>query len=428
MLNTEVIELSTYKKRVQLIDGLRGFSLVGIVLANMLIFQYGLFGESALHLFGIKGADMAFHSFLEVTVVGSFMPIFAFMFGFGMIKLSESLKTRELRPKCHLARRFLLLFLIGLLHSTFLWEGDILTFYGITGFLLLLFLNRKPKTLFIWAIILLTGAGLLGLPASDPSDPLAAPSQEMINYIVQSQDVYGNGSYTEIKDFRNNADPFGEMDKNFILLALVLAPVITLPMFLLGMRSARIGTFDDPPAMRRTYSHRAAFLIPVGLLLKAYGVLAPQLGVESWPGTGIGTTLGGMLLALGYIYAFALLYTGSGRAALMARFEAVGRLSLTNYLMQSVICTTIFYGYGLGLFGRAGVFVGALIALAVYCIQLWLSPVYLKKFSSGPVEYVLRIWTYLSWRGQPRKKKRKQRIPLKSEANSLEPDGAAVNR
>lgn len=90
----------------------------------------------------------------------------------------------------------------------------------------------------------------------------------------------------------------------------------------------------------------------------------------------------------------------------MRRFEAVGRLSLTNYLMQSVICTTIFYGYGLGLFGRAGVIIGAVIALAVYGTQLWFSPLYLKKFSSGPVEYLLRIWTYLSWKGQPRKKKR----------------------
>ncbi|MGG4483124.1 DUF418 domain-containing protein [Paenibacillus illinoisensis] len=419
MLYTEVIELIINKKRVQLIDGLRGFSLVGIVLANMLIFQYGLFGESEPQLFGIKGTDLAFHSFLNITVVGSFMPIFAFMFGFGMIKLSDSLKTRELRPKCHLARRFLLLLIIGLLHSTFLWEGDILAFYGVTGFLLLMFLNRKPKTLFVWAIILLTIAGLLGLPSSDSSDPMAATSQGMINYIVQSQDIYGNGSYMEIKDFRNNADPFAEMGSNFILLVIVLAPIITLPMFLLGMRSARIGTFDNPQAMRRTYYRRTAVLVPVGLLLKAYGVLAPQLGAESWLGTGIGSTLGGMLLALGYIYAFALLYTGKQRSALMARFEAVGRLSLTNYLMQSVICTSIFYGYGLGLFGHAGVFVGALMAVAVYCIQLWLSPIYLKMFRSGPLEYILRIWTYLSWRGQPKKKRQKPRNTLEGEANSL---------
>ncbi|WP_249717856.1 DUF418 domain-containing protein [Paenibacillus sp. J45TS6] len=388
-----------------MIDGLRGFSLAGIVLANMLIFQYGQFGGSEPKLFGIKGMDLAFHSFLSITVVGSFMPIFAFMFGFGIIKLSDSLKSQDLRPKCHLSRRFMLLFALGILHSVFLWEGDILTFYGATGFFLLLFLNRKPKTLLVWAVFLLTGAGLLGLPASNPVDQLVSTTPHMQNYILQSQDVYSNGSYTEIKNFRNHADPFGEVEAMVIVFALILAPLMTVPIFLLGMRAARLRTFDNPQAMRRTYFRRTMFLIPIGLTLKSYSVLTPQLGVEGWPGMGIGETLGGSLLALGYIYAFALLYTRSHRPALIDRFEAVGRLSLTNYLMQSVICTTIYYGYGFGLFGRAGVFVGAVIAVAIYVFQLWISPIYLKKFHSGPVEHALRIWVYLSWRGQPRKKK-----------------------
>ncbi|WP_339301624.1 DUF418 domain-containing protein [Paenibacillus sp. FSL R5-0623] len=399
--------MSISKKRVQVIDGLRGFSLVGIVLANMLAFQYGMYGQSKPQLFGIGGADQAFLSFLLITVVGSFMPIFAFMFGFGMVKLSESLKSRDLRPKCHLARRFLLLFGIGLLHIIYLWEGDILAFYGVLGFFLLMFLNRKPITLLIWAVLLFMGAGILGLPASNPMNPLAIESIHMENYIIQSQDVYGNGTYAEIRNFSNNGDPFGgDLELSFALIALMLAPLMTVPMFLLGMRAARIGTFSDPQTMQAMYLRRASLLIPVGLILKAYGVLAPQLGAEGWLGIGIGGALGGALLALGYIYAFALLYAGNRRFSLMDRFEAVGRLSLTNYLMQSVICTTIFYGYGLGLFGSAGVFIGAIIALAVYGIQLWMSPLYLKKFSNGPVEYLLRIWTYLSWKGQPRKKKR----------------------
>ncbi|MEK4365913.1 DUF418 domain-containing protein [Paenibacillus sp. FSL M8-0212] len=399
--------MSTSKKRVQVIDGLRGFSLAGIVLANMLAFQYGMYGQSKPELFGIGGADQAFLSFLLITVVGSFMPIFAFMFGFGMVKLSESLKSRDLRPKCHLARRFLLLFGIGLVHIIYLWEGDILAFYGVLGFFLLMFLNRKPKTLLIWAVLLLIGAGILGLPASNPMNPLATESIHMENYIIQSQDVYGSGTYAEIRDFSNNGDPFGgDLEVSFALLILLLSPLMTVPMFLLGMHAARMGTFSDPQTMRTMYLRRASLLIPVGLILKTYGVLAPQFGAEGWPGIGIGTTLGGALLSLGYIYAFALLYAGNRRSSLLGRFEAVGRLSLTNYLMQSLICTTIFYGYGLGLFGSAGVFIGAIIALAVYGIQLWLSPLYLKKFSNGPVEYILRIWTYLSWKGQPRKKKR----------------------
>ena len=393
-------------KRVQLIDGLRGFSLAGIILANMLIFQYGLFGESQPQLFGIQGADLAFHSFLFIVVIGSFMPIFAYMFGFGMVKLADSLKVRELRPKCHLARRFLLLLGIGMLHATFLWEGDILTFYGITGFFLLLFLNRSPKTLLIWAVLLMTVMGVLGAWPVDPSEAAIGSSAHTQSYVLQSRDIYGGGTYAEIKDFRNHADPLGEEDGWFLLLASVFAPILIAPMFLLGMRAARIGTFDDPQAMRRVYKRRAILFISVGLLSKMYGVLAPQLGGGGLPGIGIGETVGGAVLSLGYIYAFALLYTASRKWSILRNFEAVGRLSLTNYLMQTVLCTTIFYGYGFGWFGRAGVFVGAVIVLAVYAVQLWLSPLYLARFRTGPVEKILRVWTYLSWKGQPRKSKR----------------------
>ncbi|MCG7378736.1 DUF418 domain-containing protein [Paenibacillus sp. ACRSA] len=399
--------MNTSSTRIRLIDGLRGFSLAGILMANMLVFQYGMFGQNELQLFGVEGVDIAVYSLLKIVVVGSFMPIFAFMFGFGMIKLTESLQSRNLRPKCHLSRRFLLLFVIGLLHMNYVWEGDILGFYGILGFFLLMFLNRKPKTLLIWAIVLLVAAGLCGLPASNPMNPLANSTPQMETYILQSKEIFGSGSYAEIKDFNNHADPLGgEVNPALILLLLVFTPLMTIPMFLLGMYAARVGTFDDPRAMRQVYLRRAKLLIPIGLILKAYSVLMHQFGREQeWFAIGIGEAIGGSLLALGYIYAFAILYTSGSRVNLLSRFEAVGRLSLTNYLMQSVICTMIFYGYGLGLFGRAGVFVGALIALAVYGLQLWISPLYLKRFRSGPVEHMLRIWTYLSWRGQPRKKK-----------------------
>ncbi|MCQ4087115.1 DUF418 domain-containing protein [Saccharibacillus sp. JS10] len=390
-------------KRVTLIDALRGFSLSGIIVANMLIFQYGLMGESHPELFGIAGADFAFHSFLFIAVVGSFMPIFAFMFGFGMAKSADSLRRRQLRPKWHLSRRFLLLFVLGILHATFLWEGDILTFYGLTGFFLLLFLNRKPKTQLVWAVLLMILIGAIGFVPDEQGVTAFGQSEHTKSYVMQSKDVYSAGTYAEIKAFRNEADPFGEEEGWILAIGSLLAPLLIAPMFLLGMRAARIGTFDNPEASRRLYRRRAAILITAGLLTKTISVLAPQFGATHIPGIAIGTTVGGSLLALGYIYAFALIYPRLRSFSLMTRFEAVGKLSLTNYLMQSVICTTIFYGYGLGLFGRTGVFIGTVIVLTVYAVQLWLSPLYLKIFRTGPVEKLLRIGTYLHWNGQPRK-------------------------
>nr|WP_042201852.1 DUF418 domain-containing protein [Paenibacillus camerounensis] len=399
------------KQRVHLIDGLRGFSLSGIILANMLIFQYGMYGESDPQLFGIGGTDLVLRSLLFILVVGSFMPVFAFMFGFGMVKLSESLKGRGLRPKSHLARRFLLLLVLGLLHSILLWEGDILAFYGLTGFFLLLFLNRKPRTLLIWSVLLLSVMGILGIIPQDPEDPLAGTSPHTQKYIRESIDIYGSGSYGEMMQFRNNTDALSDEESDIMAYAALLAPLLTAPLFLLGMRAARNGIFDNPQAKRSIYLRRTLILIPAGLLTKAYSVLVQQLGGESLPGAGIGDLAGGSLLALGYIYAFALLYTRPAKTGLLYKFEAVGRLSLTNYLMQSVICTTIFYGYGLGLFGRAGILGGIGIVLVVYAAQLLLSPYYLEYFRIGPVEQLLRIWTYLTWSGRPKRSLHSESLP-----------------
>ncbi|MGE8037431.1 DUF418 domain-containing protein [Lysinibacillus sp. NPDC093692] len=81
-------------------------------------------------------------------------------------------------------------------------------------------------------------------------------------------------------------------------------------------------------------------------------------------------------------------------------FESVGKLSLTNYLMQTVICTAVLYEYGLGLSGKLGIFSGMLFGIVLYSFQCIFSIVYLKKFKRGPIESILRIWTNLSWNGQ----------------------------
>lgn len=115
--------------------------------------------------------------------------------------------------------------------------------------------------------------------------------------------------------------------------------------------------------------------------------------------------LGGSLLSLGYIAGFAWLYAKYEKSFLMKAFESVGRISLSNYLMQTVICTTIFYGYGLGYFGKLGMIAGFFVCIGIYGIQLIGSYMYVQKFQTGPVEKLLRIWTNFSWNGKPKEKK-----------------------
>ncbi|TQR38832.1 DUF418 domain-containing protein [Brevibacillus brevis] len=390
------------QNRVRIIDGLRGFSLVGILMANMLIFQYGIWGSQEMELYALPDYEMTAYQLVKIFVEGSFMPIFAFMFGFGMIKMQQSLAAKGLRQKRYLTRRFFMLIGLGLLHSYFLWEGDILGFYGMMGFFLLLFMNRKPKTLLIWGIVLLCLVSLMGLAPNDPNDPASiTDSARMEAYVVKTMTVYGTGTYEEIVHHRSNEDPL-DLPEYMMVVLLLIAPLMSAPMFLFGMYAAKRRWFEKPEQERTSYLRNMLIFLPAGLLLKALHVYLPG----AW-WSGVGDITGESILAIGYIFAFAWFFSRGTESTWLPRFEAVGKLSLTNYLLQTVICTTIFYGYGLGWFGKIGILAGCGLAIMIYVAQLFLSPLYLKRFRYGPVERLLRMWTNFSLSGKTKQRPEK---------------------
>lgn len=385
------------QQRSTAVDAIRGLSLAGILMANMLIFQYGIFGKDELHYFQATALDQAVHNVLKIFVEGSFMPIFAFLFGYSMVMMRESLIAKGLKCGRSLFRRSVLLIALGALHSYYIWEGDILLFYGGVSFFLLLFVKRKPRTLLIW------GAALLALMAAfsyGTAETTAEGTARMAAYVKKSIEVYGSGTYSEIMHFRLTEELPIDLPEWLLLLVFLITPLISAPMFLFGMAAAKRGRFLDPSAEIKRYV-RGALLVPVALALKTACVL---LGTGSaWNGPL--TLLGGPLLGLGYVYLFALLYAVSPRkSAVIRAFEAVGRLSLTNYLMHSIVCVLIFYGFGLGLFGKLGVLPGALLAVVIYAALATGSLLWLKRFRSGPVERLLRVGTYWSWSGRPKAK------------------------
>ncbi|KRG15208.1 DUF418 domain-containing protein [Lederbergia galactosidilytica] len=393
------------KIRVQAIDGIRGFSLLGILLANLLIFQYGFWGKDEMAFFSLSSADSFMNSFLRIFVEESFMPIFTFLFGYSMIMLKDSLEAKGLKVKRYFVRRAIFLLVLGGLHATFLWEGDILTFYGMMSFFLLLFLKRKQTTILVWGI-LLSSLLVLILGASaivgDEEVELISP-QNLATYIEKTNDIYGTGTYQEITYHRNNEDPLGDEAYLFIV-AVLFSPIFTAPMFLFGMYAAKRKLFFNPLREKKLYQYAAAILIPIGLALKTINHLFPE---SSWAELAI--TVGGPLLAVGYIFGMALLYCQNGSKELRKLFESVGKLSMTNYILQTVICTTIFYGYGLGQFTKMGIGFSILVGLAIFGLQMCISRYYLTHFRSGPLEKVNRIWTYFSWSGRPRKRKKKMK-------------------
>jgi len=377
--------------RVTFIDTMRGFSLFGILMANLLIFQFGMYGKDELqHLSTIDNGALYF---VKIFIEGSFMPIFTILFGFSLIKMIESIRKRKNKSRWSILRRATGLIALGWLHSTLLWEGDILLSYGCMTLFLLPFINRKPKTLFIWAGILfiLTTALTFG-----HMDATKKEQKELATYIEQADDVYANGSYLDIYDFRANALPPGMDDPAFIFIILIFAPIFYAPLFLLGMGLAKKQAFVNMEDEKKWYK-LGALLVPIGLACKSFSFIENNFSNLLLMG-------GSQLLAIGYVCLVALLFKSRPVQLLSPAFESVGKLSLTNYLMQTIICTTIFYGYGLGLYSKLGVFGGIVFGIVVYSLQCAFSIAYLKKFKRGPFEAVLRVWTNWSWNGQIKKK------------------------
>lgn len=376
-------------ERVELMDALRGFSLIGILLANMLHFQFGSSGAEIIQTASIL--DKISYYFVKIVVEGSFYPIFGFVFGYVLMKMVESRTTLELKYKSIVFRRAVGLSVLGAIHFALVWDGDVLLTYGSTLFILLLFfLKRHAKTYFVWGFVLtaILGVGaIIGQNFIQLLKPLSA----------REIDIYQHGTYTEIVLQRlSDITIEGDVPLLFILplgwlFYIIISFLAVGPFVLFGMGMAKRKAFLQIENSTRTYK-KVALLVPVGLLLK--GLIIFDMPISQFI-----YAMGTYVLATGYIALFAWLFSSYHRK-MKDYFVPIGKLSLTNYLMQSMICTFIFYGYGFGLFGKLGIFVGLLLSMIIYGIQLKASQLYLKRFSLGPVETILRWFVYFK---NPRK-------------------------
>ena len=372
------------KKRIEALDALRGFSLLGILVANMLYFQYGDMTRDTIQ--PTAWWDNGAFYFTKIFVEASFYPIFGFLFGYGIILFVRSLENRDLKTRGPLWRRAIGLMVLGGIHITLVWDGDILVTYGSALFIMMLFIKRKAKTLLIWAAILsLVMAPFLLVK----TDFLALAGTEM----EEAAAVLANGTYWEV--VLQRIEFLVDIPLIFIIIgipiAVVLIALVSLfavgPFVLLGMAAAKKDFFANI-SEKTALLKRLALFVPIGLVCKALLYWDHFAGKLLY---GAGT----YMLAIGYMALFALLYLANHDSKLSQAFVSLGRLSLTNYLMQSIIFTTIFYGYGLGFFGELGVAMGLMLAVVVYAIQLFVANLYTKRFSIGPVEWLLRKFVYI---------------------------------
>jgi uncharacterized protein len=402
-------------ERIQIVDILRGFALFGILLVNMAIFSYPfqsiLFPAAPDMLWYDRAAVWLIHFLAE----GKFYALFSLLFGLGMILLMERIEGRGRRFVPFYVRRLLALLLIGVVHAFLIWPGDILIIYALLGFPLILFRKAKPRTLLIWAIILIAipllfmaaATGLVALGSMTPEgaqqieQSFAATKAGYLADVARGYEVYASGSFLEITAQRAYDYMSMGVISFFVLGFNILA------MFLVGAWFGKRRIFSDLDAHRPFFRKLLTWGLIVGLIGNAVyatlimGIPRYDASVELLIAT-VAQGIGAPLLMLAYVSAICLLALRPAWGRRLQVLAPVGQMALTNYLLESIICTLIFYGYGLALFGQVGAAWGIALSIVIYLLLIPFSHWWMKRFRYGPAEWLWRSMTYL--KRQPMKR------------------------
>ncbi|PKP48763.1 MAG: hypothetical protein CVT94_07315 [Bacteroidetes bacterium HGW-Bacteroidetes-11] len=400
--------------RLILLDILRGFAIFGILMVNMKLFFSPIAGmllkpDADLPLLVLL-PDLLIRFLFE----GKFYTLFSLLFGYGFwIFMNKQIESGSILPIYR--RRLFVLLVFGILHILLLWAGDILFFYALFGFILILFRKSSNRKITIWAIVLILippivvtfSWGMLVLGASVPEgkaaiDASMAESFRTIQELIErANHIYSNGSFYEIINIRL-------AEWRMLLPALLFFYPTVLGVFLLGMVAARKG-FAEPTAGSLSFYKRVwIWSLLVGVICESFFTYASLYADMMAPNgfsalASLAHAIGAPALTLFYISSVITLYKKGFLCGLWNALVPVGRMALTNYLMQSVICTTIFYSYGFGYFGKFTTLDGVILVLVIFVFQIFFSRYWLSRFRFGPMEWLWRRLTYLS--PQPMRKR-----------------------
>lgn len=352
-------------ERIDAIDVLRGIALLGVLAINVVTeFRVSIFEQFLAGKPPASPLDQAVETILTLAVEMKAFALFSLLFGAGLAIQFERLANSKRRTSL-LVRRLAVLLAFGLIHLCLIWNGDILTEYALAGLIVLPFLFG-PRWLLVWAALafLLLYLSMQAFPPAGLFPSTAA----IIHHVADANRIYPTGGFLDVLAFRLREIPF------IVPLHVFIFPR-TIGLFFLGGFAWRAGIVRNAP--RR--------LLSVGIPCTGLGAALILAGAEA---------LGTILLALGYaatIIGIANLESGK---KLLGWAAPLGRMAFTNYLAQSLIFGWIFYGYGLGLFGRLGVASALAIGVAVYIGQVFFSAWWLRRYRYGPVEWLWRTLMY----------------------------------
>jgi len=400
---TENLAPIAVTERIEAMDVLRGFALLGILLMNLEGFVGPVLASGSGLDPALAGMDRTVDLLIYVLVQGKFYTVFSLLFGMGFAVMSQRAEQAG-RPFAGVYwRRGLVLLAIGMIHAVFIWAGDILIMYALCSFLLLAFRPLPPRwcvwlglTLYAIPVGLMYVMGVMGslLGGTEGWNAFITEAGAKMQALIDGERAaYGSGSYAEATWQRLETIGIG-------LSNITLFGFIVFCMFLLGAWFVRSGAIARPHEFPRLYAGLRWVALPVGLLCMMGSVaLAPAMdGLTFNMRTSNAFALqmvANLLMCLGYVAWIVRALASPAWQRPLSALAPAGRMALTNYLMQSLVCTWIFYGYGLGYFEQLPRAWQPVFALALFGLQVLASYLWLSRFRFGPMEWLWRSATYL---------------------------------
>lgn len=387
------------QERLHLIDALRGFALAGVLMVNLATFTlYEFLDEGARAALPTAAFDRTALAVMHLLVDNKAVTLFSLLFGLGFSLQMERAAARGADGLRVYLRRLGVLALIGVMHAYLLWWGDILLIYAMLAVLLVPFRHASDRVLLCTGLFIALALPPLLTPWLEPV-MAGLPSYEAISAATLA--AFSSPSFGVA--LRQNA-VFG----NYAWTAFWGIYCFVLGRFLLGYWAGRRGLLQRPAEHRLLLRRLLIGGLLAGGTVSCMIEFADFGAIDALPGmTGAIAVFakrvllrsGPLALGIAYAAGFALLWLRPRWRRTLGILAPVGRMALSNYLMQTVVCLCVFYGYGLGVGPRYGL-VGWLGACALlFAAQILLSHWWLARFRFGPMEWLWRSLTYL--RPQP---------------------------
>lgn len=394
--------------RIDSLDVLRGFAVLGILVMNIQTFSMPMAAYVNPTAWGsLSGIDGVVWYLSHLLTDQKMMGLFSMLFGAGIILFTERAAGHGKSAAAYHYRRNLWLLIFGAIHAYLLWYGDVLFLYAVCAFMLYPLRNMTPQKLMIVGVIFLSISSMVFLLSavgvSTMSDeqiaaeimPSWSPSAEQLATEIAAY----QGGWTSQASARLPAtlEMHGFV---FFIWGIWRAA----GMMLLGMALYKFGILSAK-ADDRVYWRLLAAGVLIGLPVIAHGIhwnVRNEWAVDS---LFIGSQFNywaSVLVSVGWMAGLVLILKKGALTWLTSRLAAVGRMAFSNYIMHTIICGYIFYGHGLGLFSEVERSGQILIVIAIWILQLTISPIWLRHFRFGPLEWLWRSLTY--WQAQPFKR------------------------